>query len=127
MQDGKTKWSFTRHDISGEMHLTQDDSGWTLKGVPFVGDAYGFQGWLKFIDAETDAALHKLNTGGSSGNSSLYAQKVLSLATVKWPSLVNALASFKPMPVRPRRVPAQSLVRRLISSLFKKKQKPVAA
>lgn len=127
MQDGNTQWNFTRHDITGEMHLTQDDSGWRLKGVPFVGNAYGFQGSLKFIDAESDAYLHKLNTSGSSRSSFLYAEKVLSLAPVKWPSLVNAMASFKLRPISPRPVPAQSLFRRLISSVFKKNQKPVTA
>jgi len=133
MQDGKTKWNFTSHDLSGELHLTQDNSGWTLHGVPFIGDAYGFQGSLKFIDAQTDAALHKLNSVDSPGNHALFAEKVLSLATVEWPTLTNARASLQIAPKpksRARQLESKirskprpkSLFRKIISTVFRPKK-----
>jgi hypothetical protein len=130
MRDGKTLWLFSRQGAIPEIVFTKDSFGWKIKGFPYRHPfqnktAYGFQGSLKYIDAESDQILRKLETGSSSReNSFRFAEKLLSLATVDWPSLISALAFSKAArrlraPKKTRTTP--SLLRRLISSFTGKK------
>jgi len=132
MQDGKTDWKFDISQFIKEIHLIHNnESGWTARGIPNTGyfrfeSRYGTQSSLKFIDAKTDRLLAKLNLDRSHSLSK-FAKLILMRGPVEWPTLTNALASFKVTPREATRpVSDRSIIRRLISSLFTKKSKPVA-
>jgi hypothetical protein len=98
MQDGKTLWNFKTYPAK-ELQIRKDASGWMLKGFPSScfsqsSQAYGYEGSLKYLDQETDHLLFKLRSSRSTA-SQPFIQKVLELATVDWPSLINIRASLQ--------------------------------
>jgi hypothetical protein len=70
------------------------------------------------LDQETDVSLRKLLNRDSINEGPL-AKKLLECAQVDWPSIIDARASFEPEKTRYRR---PSLVRRIISSVLKRKK-----
>jgi hypothetical protein len=125
MQDGKTSWNFAVYRTR-ELQIRKDASGWYLKGLPdsryfqskSVGyGAYGYQGSLKFLDRRDDHLLFKLRSHRCS-KSRPFVQKILELAPVEWPSLVNALAFLQNAPKPQFQHRRRSLLRQIISTVF---------
>jgi hypothetical protein len=127
MQDGKTSWNFASYSTK-EIQLRRDASGWALKGFPNLcypqsSSAYGYQGSLKFLDKENDSLLLKLRSSSSS-TSRPFIQKVLELAPVEWPSLINARAFLQIVSeIAPKlQHRRQSFLHQIISTVFKQKK-----
>ena len=131
MENGKTDWDFAVSQFFQKLLLIHDDSGWTLRSdidlSCFQFDpAYGSQSSVKFIDAKTDYRLEKLSTGGLRSLPDL-TKTILKHGPSEWPTLANALASFRLTRTPAKRAPDRSIIRRLISAMFFRKSKPVAA
>ena len=130
MRDGETRWRFSTVRSIREICLCKDNSGWTLKGAFgldfFQFDSrHGCQSALKFIDRESDLRLQKLER--NKNFSAKYAAVALRLGPTEWPTLANALASFKitSKTPAPKRVRLRETLGRAIYSLFKRKKKAV--
>jgi len=131
MEDGKTDWNFDISQFIRELHFVRNDSGWVLKGVPdhvyFQFELlYGYQGFLKFIDAGTDLRLKHLSNHRQKSMTALV-KIILKHGPAEWPTLANARASFKPVKAKAKGVPFRLKLGHLLYSMFKKKAKPVAA
>ncbi len=84
-----------------------------------------FQWAVRYLDRETDATLKKQSNISLSPNSRLSSmtKQVFELAQLDWPSIAELIASEEKLEHRRTRKPKPSLLRRLISSVFKKKPK----
>jgi hypothetical protein len=88
-----------------------------------------FQWSIRPLDQETDASLRKdfASISSSKWRQSPVTKRVFELAKLDWPSIDEIIASIEKQEAR-RPVPrGPSFVSRLLSSVFKKKQKPVTA
>jgi hypothetical protein len=141
---GKFGWNF----ISGrEQHLVlkYHDTGCpSIVGFPLWSSLeqthrLNFQWAIRFIDHETNASLR---TTEASGKVHALAKHILKCPGPDWVSITDALAylaylepaltHLKPEKTKPAKIPAKSvrsksLLRRFISSVFKKKQMTVGA
>jgi hypothetical protein len=88
-----------------------------------------FQWAIRYLDHETDAALRKQLNVSLSPNSRhpSVVKQVFELAKLDWPSIAQIIAFEEKLERRRSRKPQPSLLRRFISSVFKKKLKHVTA
>jgi hypothetical protein len=129
MHGKKPAWNFVTYRDESLLLTSQGStfSVQTSERLLFVNDDTSpliFQGSIRFIDQKTEASLRKLL--GNLNALDILARKILECAQVDWQSISDALASLNRMKV-PKARNRKSLFRRLISSVFRKKQKPVAA
>jgi hypothetical protein len=123
------KWSFSTRDadhliLNHEKNdaLSIEHSFFTCR---FKGSSVLIPQWkIRYLTPEFAASLRRILLTEGSSHPNWVAQVLLEQAKLDWPSIAEALASLKPkVPTRRRR----SLVRRLFSSIFKKKPQPVHA
>jgi len=124
----KAKWKFLIRNAdqfilkhSGSNALSIDHPFFTCR---FDSSNVLIQQWkFQFLSPQVFDSLQKKLTDKSSSPNSI-AKIFLEQSKLDWPSIADALASLQPLkPVRSR----PSFFRRLLSSLFKKKPKPVHA
>lgn len=89
-----------------------------------------FQWAVRYINAETDTSLRRQFQACYSPNSrkEAVARRIFELSRLDWPSIAEILeVKGKPQRIKHSKQGHPTLMRRLISSLFKKKSKPIAA
>jgi hypothetical protein len=84
-----------------------------------------FQWAIRYLDFETDAALRKQSNVSLSPNSRhpSMTKQIFNLAQLDWPSIAQIIAFEEKLERRRSKKPQPSLLRRFISSVFKKKPK----